>query len=165
LIWRTAILAAVVALGACNGRVAHTGNWTAVQLEAFEQFRASRDGDRLELAQRVGKALPRVLQFATLEVNAPVEQLPEESEILRYLGPSDNTFTFDRHPEYMGGKVAAHVNLAEYRVHMYELGCYTPPADEVFCSVFQVVTFRGRVVMAFIVHDTPQSTRRWLSVH
>jgi len=168
------VVAALVLLGACNGPPAHAVAWTAAQLEAFERFRGSRDGDRLKFARAVVGALPNVMDFATLEVKMPMEQQPGEAEVLEQLGPADNTFTFDRYPTYMGGKVAATVDLGEYHAYIYELGCCQrqqavreggSSETEVLCSTLDVVMFRRRVVSAIIVHNKPERVRRLLSVH
>ena len=162
-------------LGACNGPAAHGVAWTAAELETFEQFRGNRGGDRLKFARAVVEALlPDLLDFATLQVKMPIDQQPGEAEVVDQLGPADNTFSFDRYPGYMGGKVPATVDLGEYRAYIYELGCYqtqqalregSSSEPEVLCATLNVVMFRRRVVLAFIVHDKPESVRQLLSVH
>lgn len=163
------VLAALVLLVACNdGPAAQQVNWTPAQREAFNAFRTSKSKDRVLLARGVVDVLPHVLDSVTLTIRRADGALPTQSDVLDHLGAPDNSFTLDRYPGYMGGKVSPTVNRREYRVHIYELGCYqrtAPPSEgEILCSTLEVVAFRERVVAAFIAHDTPESARHWLSV-
>jgi hypothetical protein len=164
------VLAALVMLVACSdGPAARQVNWTPAQREVFKAFRTSTSKDRVSLAREVVDVLPHVLDFGTLTIRRADGALPTQSDVLDQLGAPANSFTLDRYPGYMGGKVSPTVNRRDYRVHIYEVGCYqrtAPPSEgEILCSTLELVTFRERVVAAIIVHDKPEAVRHWLSVH
>ena len=167
------VLVAVVMLVACtDGPAAQNQvSWTPAQRDVFRAFRTSKSKDRMSLAHKVIDELPHVLDSLTLKIQAPVDTLPTESDVLNQLGRPDNSFSLDRHPEYMGGKVGADVNRGDYRVHIYEIGCYKWTASTglatngIRCSTLELVMFREHAVAALVAHDTPESVRHWLSVH
>jgi hypothetical protein len=163
------VLAALVLLVACSDDMAtQQVNWTPAQREVFKAFRTSSSKDRVSLAREVVDVLPHVLDFGTLTIRRADGALPTQSDVLDQLGAPANSFALDRYPGYMGGRVAPTVNRRDYRVHIYEVGCYqraAPPSEgEVLCGTLELVAFREHVVAAFIAHDTPESVRHWLSV-
>ncbi len=166
------VLATLLVTACGDGPSAEQMSWTSAEQATFKSFRESAGRERLELGRELVHMLPKALNTVTLEVEGPGPK-PSEAAALQQIGAPDASFPLDHHPGFIGGRVAATVQLQDYRIHIYELGCNDgkparaerPADDRILCSALELVALKQQLVHAFIVHERPQRLVPWLSAH